>query len=196
VQTYPSLGEFYNANKDRMLSGEADYGVNWTVKGHDWPRWRVSYVQATGEIYATAPRVHSRVQGGLVRVLGVVPPDPDTRYQDGNWATGPAYYRTLDKILEGWADPDVSGHDLAWVASKLAGYQAAGQSASAGALAVMDWSRRIHGPGPRHDWAAAAAAALDAGGPDAVLPPFPRPHMPGVNENRAETVRRIWAGAR
>ena len=111
---FPSLAEFYAGRPERACSGEADYGVHWHVSGRDWPRWRVSYVQATGEVYACEQRGACRV-----RVLGVVPPDPDERTSASGYRGG-TYYRTLDAILDGWADPDVSGFDLAWIEAKLA----------------------------------------------------------------------------
>jgi hypothetical protein len=120
---YASIDDFYRANPERRRSGEADYGVHWRVAGCDNLRWRVSYVHATGEVYATPAN-----EQGAVTVLGVVPPDPmsDPR-RDGE-----IYYRTLDEVLDGcgWAVPDVSGHDLQWVEDRLT---AAGYSESSNA---------------------------------------------------------------
>jgi hypothetical protein len=112
---YDSLRAFYDDRPERRASGEADYGVHWLVGGQHWPSWRVSYVQATGELYAVS--LH-----GLdcpVVVLGVVPPD-DPADDPNPGASRGRYYFTLDGILDGWADPDVSGHDLAWIVRKLA----------------------------------------------------------------------------
>jgi hypothetical protein len=64
---------------------------------------------------------------------------------------------------------------------------------TAGARAVILWSIKIHGKtGPRHAWAIAAAAALDAG---EQLPDFPRPYLADLGASRAETARRIYAAA-
>jgi hypothetical protein len=113
---YPSLKAFYDERPDeRRLSGEADYGVHWRIGGQHWPTWRVSYIEKTGELYALC-------QHGLdcpVVVLGVVPPD-DPADDPGRAGGRGRYYFTLDKILDGWADPDISGHDLAWIERKLA----------------------------------------------------------------------------
>ena len=69
----------------------------------------MSYVQATGEVYAVE-------LGGLERsrvvVLGVVQPDED----DGRRR---AYYRTLDRLLEGWAEEPYKSLD--WVKERLSG---------------------------------------------------------------------------
>ena len=127
---FPSIEAFYDDRPERRTSGEADYGVHWQVNGRPWPQWRVSYVQATGEVYAVERGA------GPVRVLGVVPPDdleacracreeraihdPDYQFPVDHPFQRGTYYRTLDKILDGWADPDVSGFDLAWIERKLA----------------------------------------------------------------------------
>jgi hypothetical protein len=116
---FVSLAAFYEADPARARSGEADYGVHWQAGGQDWPRYRVSYVQATGEIYAVCQRGPCPV-----RILGVIPPDqPPGPGAAGSsaWHHANRYYRTLDVILDGWADPDISGHDLGWIERKLAG---------------------------------------------------------------------------
>lgn len=102
-KTYASIEEFYAENEERRRSGEADYGVWWTAPGLSWPKWRVSYIQKTGEVYAVQMK-----EGGLARILGIVPPD------DGH-----IYYRTLDRILEGWADAIHQPGSLIWVEGKL-----------------------------------------------------------------------------
>ena len=124
---YASLEAFYDGQPERRTSGEADFGVHWHAGGKRWPGWRVSYVQATGEVIAVEQ--YGKCQ---VRVLGVVQPDPDERFASKDEAGGIAwsdrhgrgtYYDTLDRILDGWAEPDVSGHDLAWVERRLASYK-------------------------------------------------------------------------
>lgn len=127
---FVSIEHFYDANPARRGSPESDYGVMWREHGRTWPQWRVSYVQATGEVYA----VHLTGNPiGPVRVLGIVPPDPDRRFCNCEDCRATprvddrhTYYRTLDRILDGWADPDVAGHDLAWIVGRL---QAAGRAA-------------------------------------------------------------------
>jgi len=113
---YATVEEFYADRPERLRSGEADYGVHWKAGSRrDWPQWRVSYVQATGEVYAV--QLSGRCP---VRVLGVVPPDPDTRHETGCY-DGETYYRTLDRILDGWAELDAADRDVAWVEQRLAG---------------------------------------------------------------------------
>lgn len=100
MNTYPNIEAFYSDNEARRWSGEADYGVWWTNGGR-WLHWRVSYILATGEVYTA-----ELVAGGRVEVLGVVPPDD-----------GEHYYRTLDKILDGWSEED--DRPISWVRERL-----------------------------------------------------------------------------
>lgn len=104
---YPTLEAFYAANEARRRSPEADYGV-WWMDGTLAPKHRVSYVQATGEVYAV------QLGGeGQVEVLGVVPPDENP--------TGKGrFYTTLDQVLEGWpehCDNEIGG--LSWLRRRL-----------------------------------------------------------------------------
>ena len=103
MKTYASIEEFYAENEERRRSGEADYGVFWTVPGQSWPKWRVSYIHNTGEVYAIQLK-----DGGIVKVLGTVPPDDDR-----------IYYQTLDRILQGWVDAIHHPGSLVWVERKL-----------------------------------------------------------------------------
>lgn len=112
-----TLEEFYSNNEARRRSPEADFGV-WWRNGSSLEPWRVSYIQATGEVYAVKQRGNDEVQ-----VLGVVPPDPDERRpQPGetrwNLRKG-TYYRTLDRILEGWVEHCGQPRGLEWVREKL-----------------------------------------------------------------------------
>ena len=73
-----------------MRSGEADYGRHWKL-GNSQDTWRISYIENTGEVYATRNPSHLPVL-----VLGTVAPDPTTADQRS------VYYQTLDQILENW----------------------------------------------------------------------------------------------
>jgi len=102
-KTYTSIEAFYADKPERAQSGEADYGVWWTAPGLSWPKWRVSYVHKTGEVYAV------QLAGpGLLKILGIVPPD-----------TEGSYYQTLDRILEGWADAIHKPGSLIWIEGKF-----------------------------------------------------------------------------
>ena len=108
---YESLESFYQQNTERRYSGEAEYGCHWTLLNENdsvmtAPRWRVSYVRNTGEVYAV---VLSRQEAPLY-VLAVVPPD-DVDYNDFRRP----YYGTLEKILDGWAERCAKPNSLPWV---------------------------------------------------------------------------------
>ena len=104
---FPDLETFYSAGVNRRRSQESDYGVHWRQGADLSDRWRVSYIQATGEVYAR------REYSSLVALLGVVPPDEG---EGGPW------YRTLERILDGWADRCGKPGGLEWVRGRLAMY--------------------------------------------------------------------------
>ena len=94
---------FYDANPRRRGSEECDWGVLWQADGSR-DRWRISYVQATGEIYAT------RTPTPLVILMGMVPPDDEA---------GGLYCRTLEEMLNGWAVRCPKPGGLEWVGERL-----------------------------------------------------------------------------
>lgn len=98
------IAEWYAERTERDLSPECDYGV-WWQDGKAFPRYRVSYVQLTGEVYALEGQTQEVV------VLGVVPPDTKE--------IGPKYYATLDKLLDGWEYQCGKPGSLQWVRDRL-----------------------------------------------------------------------------
>lgn len=101
---FPTITAFYDHTPIRATSPESDYGVHWIEDDATFPMWRVSYIKATGEVYAV--RLHGNAR---VVVLGTVVPDP-----------GPGiYYHTLDHILRGWAELPAEKRRLSWVAGRL-----------------------------------------------------------------------------
>ena len=110
---YPSLEAFYCEKEARRRSPEADYGVWWRDDRRSG-YCRVSYVQATGEVYAL------HIGDEQVEVLGVVPPDPyggaRITYARGKFK----FYQTLDQILGGWVDKMGEPGGLAWIRERLA----------------------------------------------------------------------------
>ena len=107
---FRTVDDFYNADVNRKYSGEADYGGYWRLD--PWhERWRVSYIEKTGEIYAVCS---ARRGTGPVFVLGYVPPDTVTDERKE------IYYRTLDRILEGWPEHCGKPNSLQWLRDKLA----------------------------------------------------------------------------
>lgn len=117
---YQDIEDFYAANEDRRTSGEADFGVWWTEPGQPYPKYRVSYIHATGEVYAVAlNRDDKGPYHGPVLLLGVVPPDDQPDGPVGRRT----YYRTLDTILEGWPQRCGQPGGLQWVRERLRGYR-------------------------------------------------------------------------
>ncbi len=91
------LEEFYGADARRGPSGEVDFGVMWRgYSGGSWPSYRVSWIKATGEVYA----VRQNREQDDVRVLGVV-----------------AERDILEAVLQGWADHTTDG--IGWVRQQL-----------------------------------------------------------------------------
>lgn len=108
--TFPSIEAFYAADERRRRSGEADYGVWWQDEDPLF-RYRISYVQATGEVYRVACLPNT--EEWPVEVLAIVPPDE-----------GGFFYKTLEGILEGWADHCGPPDGIAWVRRVLAPWAA------------------------------------------------------------------------
>jgi hypothetical protein len=109
---FETRDDFWLDDLRRLSSAESDYGVHWRHMGADWPRWRVSYVRDTGDVYAICQQSPFEVL-----LLGTVPADPVD--ETVPFEKRESWYRTLDQILDGWAEPDISGHDLAWVQARL-----------------------------------------------------------------------------
>lgn len=111
---YPTLRAFYDDDLRRCRSEETDYGSLWRVTGSPYT-WRVSYVKATGEIYA----VQLRRCEGPVYVLGVVPPDPEDRR---SWPRR-HYYDTLDRVLEGHPKAARNPDAFGWIRGRINAHQ-------------------------------------------------------------------------
>jgi hypothetical protein len=94
---FDTIDEFYDRRGGRY-SGESDFGVHWHDSGRSWPRYRVSVVRDTGDIYAI-DQAH-----GKVELLGTVPPRPDP-------------YAAAEEQLDGWSNVEV--FDLDWVRRRV-----------------------------------------------------------------------------
>lgn len=114
LQRFPSVDAFYDDDERRRHSPEWDYGVWWRATADErWPRWRVSWVCETGDLYAT--RCAGR---GIVLRLGNVPPLGAYPYGLGSEAWG-AWHREqpVERLLAGWAEGDET---LGWILDRLA----------------------------------------------------------------------------
>ena len=109
---YPTLSAFWTARPPRRTSPEDEYGEGWHAGAASGPSWRVSYIRATREVYAV--RLTEGIPGP-VRLLGVMLASPGAGQHPDQHNR-----RMLDAALRGWDDPDISGHDLAWVEKQLA----------------------------------------------------------------------------
>ena len=109
---FDSLEEFYADDEKRRFSGEADYGNYWTYTG--WTgRWKVSYVHNTGEVYCHRYTTDGFEERKPVEVLGVVETDDQEGFQL-------IYYRTLNRILDGWAE--LEDQNIEWVRERIAAH--------------------------------------------------------------------------
>ena len=104
---YAMIHDFYAA-RGGALSGESDFGAWWTDGPPRGPRYRVSAVHDTGDIYAVN---HWSGEGEF---LGHVDPGD---------CGGPAHgheddctYTLVEARLDGWAD---EVHELDWARERL-----------------------------------------------------------------------------
>lgn len=99
--TFPTLEHFYAAAPDevRRRSPEHDFGVWWREGEENWPRYRVSWVQRTGELYAAQLTGGSQASDGPVEIL----------------------FLTLDPeaVLAGWEERCGEPRSLPWVRDRL-----------------------------------------------------------------------------
>lgn len=102
---YASLGEFYAEDQRRERSPEADFGVFWRDES-GWPAWRISWVQATGEVYAAA------MIDGAAEVLGVIAGDLTARLR----------YEPVEQALEGWRERCGQPRSLGWARDRMAAH--------------------------------------------------------------------------
>jgi hypothetical protein len=131
-----TTADVFYEDKIRQWSPEADFGVHWSydeaytneaiypivlidpplrIKVSE-PRWRISYVKHTGEIYAV-----EQIGANLHRldILGIVPID-DVDETGDHRKRDQLYYRTVERILSGWS-ADVQ--DVSWAIDKIQRYQ-------------------------------------------------------------------------
>lgn len=131
MTTFVTIEDFYATYPEARHSGESDYGVWW--RDDDGGVWRVSYVHATGHVYAI--RAGSGVRSRMIRVGGQeigaafsvehdgpvvilgkleARPEIDTRWRGRG--EDPA-----ERVLTGWADVCGQQGSLAWVAHRIQG---------------------------------------------------------------------------
>jgi hypothetical protein len=100
--TYPSLEAFHEAGgARRSLSIEHDFGVMWLEGRRRRPRYRVSWIEATGELYALALSEFERLQ--KVELLGIVDE-----------------HEHVEQLLSGWEGLPFGESTLDWVRARIA----------------------------------------------------------------------------
>jgi hypothetical protein len=105
---YQSLDAFYFEDPIRAASREVDYGVDWHDDGRPWPRYRVSWLEATGELVAV-----TLAGTCAVRVLAILPADEHARAADDHRAMR----AHVDRLLDGWQDAQPAA--LEWVIGRV-----------------------------------------------------------------------------
>lgn len=90
AQLVPQSGfQAWIAEPARTRSPEIDYGCWWVLKDpRDFPRWRVSLIVNTGEVYAVQLEVH---RPDKFILLGCLTPSEESRAE-------------MEHVMEGWAD--------------------------------------------------------------------------------------------
>ena len=88
--------QFY-AGEHRQLSTELDFGVWWRGK-ETWPVYRVSWVERTGDLYATNQSTDE------IEILG---------------ESEPGNREMIEDILKGWADECGKIGSLNWVREQI-----------------------------------------------------------------------------
>jgi len=137
---FHNIEDFYADNINRRYSGERDYGVDWH-KGGD-RKYRVSYVEKTGEVYAIAlgysitifqvadsadqftMKLSDDENVFLMAVVPTAPPPTVDQWnipKDEEWdylLAHENWSKPLDDLLEGW----VNHYDIEWVQKQLTDY--------------------------------------------------------------------------
>lgn len=109
--TYQTLDDFYagepgTIGSTRKWSGELDFGVWWKDRTTMWPRYRVSLVKDTGELYAwRQAAIDDRPN---VVILGVMC-TPD----------GKGDVDRVEAALDGWAEKCGESWSLQWVHDRM-----------------------------------------------------------------------------
>jgi hypothetical protein len=118
LATFADEEPFFLADERRRGSMESDYGVWWRDELD--ATWRVSFVDATGEVYALRlgpPSITPMGRDLLMIAAGGTGPDGPLV----TLATGLTYDET-EARLDGWAEACGAANSLAWIKARL-GYE-------------------------------------------------------------------------
>ena len=117
-KVFQDVETFYADDERRRRSPEWDYGVHWQDGVTDWPRYRVSWVVETGDLYAVKPGVNGVLLLGNVPKVGEY---PYTRTPGYNAWTVFKNMQPIEQVLAGWAEEPVQS--LEWVLYRLAKWE-------------------------------------------------------------------------
>ena len=117
----PSLDHFYSEDPRRQRSRESDFGVQWREEAAG-PRFRVSWIEATGELYALRQE-----PSHMVELLGRVPQSghPDPSRSD----------LIVEAVLAGWEHRCGPPGSLGWARERI-------RAVEGEPLAPIDWCIR------------------------------------------------------
>lgn len=112
MKTYSSTYSFYLDDKRRAHSREKTYGTSWRTEG--WAgTCRVSFVEATDEVYAVYQDGDSEFDGMVVVFpVAVGPPAPQQELP---------FHHLVDMLLKGWEEVENEGlpNSFRWVVSRI-----------------------------------------------------------------------------
>jgi hypothetical protein len=104
--------DLFHAEERRARSPEWDFGVHWRGEA-DWPRYRVSWIVETGELYAEAPR--QPLAPSNVLLLAVVEKVGEYPYGDHEAWREFNQAQPVERIMDGWAYAET----LDWIRDRL-----------------------------------------------------------------------------
>lgn len=95
----PTIHEFYDEDPRRRSSPEVDFGVMW-IDSAPYPKHRVSWIEATGEVYAM------NLTTSEIDLIGTLPTRGD-----------------VEAALDGWEHGPLNDKYLHWVRARVLNYE-------------------------------------------------------------------------
>ena len=109
------LKDFYDADPRRRASEELEFGSDWSDGG---ARTQVSWIEATGELYAMRDPLGSLVTDVIGDTRASPVADKDLTVEPLGTVPGRA---AVEAVMSGWETAMASGPDsLAWVRERIA----------------------------------------------------------------------------
>jgi hypothetical protein len=109
------LNDFYDADPRRRASEELEFGSDWNDDG---ARTQVSWIEATGELYAMRDPLGALVTDVIGDTRASPVADKDLSVEPLGTVPGRA---AVEAVMSGWENAMASGPDsLAWVRERIA----------------------------------------------------------------------------